>query len=121
MTLRFFAAIDPDELLEAVDRAVLPPAPMARAGPAPTALSNRVWVLPVAGLDELADAVGPDPRPFHGHLTLARARRPGALRDLPRPPVDVSWTVGHIVAMRSELLPSGAVHHELGRWSLPPG
>ena len=121
VTLRFFASIDPDELLDAVDGADLPPSPIATAGPAPTALSNRVWVLPIAGLDALANAVGPDTRPFHGHLTLARARRPGALRGLPNPPIEASWTVDHIVAMRSELLPSGAVHHELGRWSLPPG
>lgn len=116
--MRFLAAVDPGELLDILDRANLPPAPTATAGPAPTALSNRVWVLPVAGLDGLAQAVGSDTRPFRGHLTLARARRPGALRGLPAPPIAITWAVDHIVAMRSELRPTGAVHTELGRWNL---
>lgn len=130
MTVRFFAAVDPDLLTEALSPAHLPAA-TATAGPAPTALSNRVWVLPVSGLEPLARAVAqatahldPGPRDaggFRGHLTLARARRPGALRALAAPRIENTWPVDHIVAMSSELRPTGAVHHELGRWPLPAG
>lgn len=102
---------------------------LAEAGPAPTALSRHVWMLPVGGLDSLAGAVTgatsgleePEDRPFRGHLTLARARQPAALRDLPTPAVSVRWPVREMLAFRSELLPQGARHHVIGRWAVGPG
>ena len=130
VTLRFFADVDPPALTEALALTTLPKA-RAVAGPAPVSLSGRVWIIPVDGLADLARAVDRatrhlDPNPpehpsFRGHLTLARARRPGALQGLPRPPVQLTWTVDHVVAMRSELHQTGAVHHQLGEWSLPSG
>lgn len=170
VTLKFFPAVDPDALLAALDSwAATPPglpAAEAVAGPAPQAMSRRVWTVPVAGLDDLAAGVaaatahlpqasagddeasggsGADPeddegaegegvtgtrggpprptrslRPFRGHLTLARARYPSALRHLPRPDVAVRWQVPEIAAVRSELHAGGAHHEVLRRWPLPP-
>src|SRR4051794_16312682 len=75
ITLRFLGEVDgpPEDLLEPL--AALAPAPVT-FGPTTERLSGRVLVIPVHGLDDLATAVA-DPaqtRPFHGHLTLARAR-----------------------------------------------
>jgi 2'-5' RNA ligase len=173
VTLAFFASVEPAELTSVLDRAGpgLPAPIMARAGPRPSVLGGRVWMVPVAGLDGLAGAVaavtgdltgaaGPiggggrggatglggsieasgaigaggaieaggdggaggagGERPFRGHLTLARARHPEALRGLAPPPIHVEWTVSEVVAFRSELGPTGARHHPQGRWLLGP-
>lgn len=130
ITLKFFAAVDPDALVAALDSAwVGPPGfPPARAvaGPAPEAMSRQVWMVPVDGLDPLVAAVerataglAPPAARFRGHLTLARARRPPALRGLPRPGMSAEWTVSELVALRSELGPHRARHHVLGSWPLP--
>lgn len=132
VTLRFLGQVDPVQLCAAMDAladAGVGPV-VASAGPCPTALGSagRVWVLPVEGLGGLAEAVagltaGLAPRlgarAFRGHLTLARARRPEALRDLPAPPLEAEWLVQEVLAFSSQLLPSGAVHHRLGGWALP--
>jgi 2'-5' RNA ligase len=98
----------------------------ATAGPRPLALGS-VWVLPVAGLDHLAETVvdatrdlgqPPPGRPYRGHLTLARARRPGVLRGLPETAVAGVWTVADITLVRSHLGSSGARYDVIGRWPL---
>lgn len=129
VTLRFLGAVDPDDLVGALARLVWAEPVVARAGPAPCALSRQVWTLPVAGLEGLAGAVAsataslqdPEDRPFRGHLTLARARHPSALRGLPGPPLAERWPVREVVAFRSELAAGGARHHILGRWPVGPG
>lgn len=128
-TLRFLAAVDTDALVAALDDLRWPQQVVAEAGPAPVALTRYVWALPVGGLGPLAAAVAgatsqleaPEPRPFTGHLTLARARQPKALRGLPAPRIRLRWGVKEVVAFRSELLPHGARHHVLGRWPVGPG
>ncbi len=61
----------------------------AVVGPAVSRLGRSVLCLPVQGLDLLAHEVAelttgigrpPDPRPFNGHLTLARLGRRGSCR-----------------------------------------
>jgi len=129
VTLRFLAAVDPDALLSALSGVTWPEGVWAEAGPAPAALSRQIWVLPVRGIERLADAVlaatraldEPEHRVFRGHLTLARARHPRALADLPAPAVSARWPVREFVAVRSELLPRGAVHHVIGRFWVGPG
>lgn len=129
ITLRFFAAVDPEALSASLARLDWPAPVTAEAGPGPGVLARKVWVLPVHGLDRLAAAVGaataglggPDGRPFTGHLTLARARRPEALEGLPTPAVAARWTVEEVIAVRSELLPGGARHHLIGRWPAGDG
>jgi RNA 2',3'-cyclic 3'-phosphodiesterase len=86
VTLRFLGEAD-----VAAARAALAtldaPSATAELGPAVSRLGRSVVCLPVAGLDELAAAVRsatasvgepPDPRPFAGHITLARLRRRAA-------------------------------------------
>jgi 2'-5' RNA ligase len=127
VTLCFLGSVDPARLLACLP-ASFPGPVRAVAGPRPFALSRHVWVLPVAGLDPLAaavqsclsDLVAPPERPFHGHLTLARGRRPGALAGLPSTGVGYEWDVQSVVAFRSELHPQGARYHELGRWPVTP-
>jgi 2'-5' RNA ligase len=98
---------------------------VAVAGPRTQSLGGRVWVVPVAGLEVLAGAVrsatahldtSGDTRPFRGHLTLARARRPGGLKGLRAAPLSMEWEVGEIVAVESELRSTGAVHEVLAAW-----
>lgn len=115
VTLRFFGRADPDEATEAVRRVVHPPA-VAEMGPAVHRLGRNVLCVPVAGLDSLAAVVvaatadvgePPDPRPFAGHLTLARLRHRGAC-GLAGHPVAARWTVDAIALVRSTLDPGGA-------------
>jgi len=128
VTLRFYASVDPDGLVDALNAAQprLPSA-TATAGPQPALLGDRIWMVPIGGLETLADRVAaatshlapPEgPRPFSGHLTLARARHPADLRDLSTRPLGVEWTVREVVAFQSHLTSSGARHDPLGRWPL---
>src|SRR5205823_1803083 len=91
----------------------------ARAGPHPRSLGRGVLVLPVEGLDvlaaRLAAATGevgqpPPDRPFRAHITLARARRPGALAGVGELAGGVSgrWQVTEIALVQSELRHDGA-------------
>ena len=82
VTLRFLGECDPGAATTALDAAVLPAA-RARLGPAVDVMFDRVLVVPVAGVDELAAAVSaatadlgePPRRRFTGHLSLARIDR----------------------------------------------
>ena len=128
VTLQFFAAVDPTALVGALDGLpTLGLGPVAVAvGPRPVALSRQTWVLPVSGLERLAGAVasltaglGPvEDRPFRGHLTLARARRPGGLRGLPAPELSMEWVADEVVAFSSVLHSDGAEHRLIGRQAL---
>lgn len=134
VTVRFLGDV-PDESVGAVAGGLgemvgrLGPVPVrALAGPRPRGLGGRVWVLPVAGLDGLAAAVvtatsgvvpmEEPPRPFRGHLTLARTRRPGSLSGLPAPAVESRWDVRELTLVRSELRPTGARYEVVERWPL---
>lgn len=126
VTLQFLGTVDPSALVAALSHLIWGGAVMAEAGPAPTALSRHVWMVPVLGLSGLAGAVAaatataglaqPEERPFVGHLTLARARHPKALGGLPAPPLAFRWEVEEVLAFRSELLPGGARHQVIGRF-----
>lgn len=135
VTLRFLGRVDDDAVGHARSAlagvaAATARAPDAVAGPRPHRLGPSVWVLPVEGLAELAVAVGEatesigEPRadrPFHGHLTLARARQPAARRGLPTPELAASWAVSELTLVRSNLHPDGARYEVVGRWSLGAG
>jgi 2'-5' RNA ligase len=129
ITLRFLAAVDPDALVSALAGLSWTEPVDAVAGPGPVPLSRRVWMLPVAGLEGLAGAVTAvtaslaevEDRPFRGHLTLARAQDPRALRALPAPEVATRWAVQEVVAFHSELLRGGARHRVLGRFPVGSG
>jgi 2'-5' RNA ligase len=107
---------------------------VAITGSAPRLLGRGVWMLPVSGLESLAGVVGglldaadrsgdrwarpPDRLPFTGHLTLARARRPSALKGLPAPAISSSWPVREVTLVSSSLTPDGAKYTVLERWQL---
>lgn len=116
----------------------------ATLGPATRRLGPQVLCLPVGGLEPLAAAVRPElvelvgeqaqdrlldgrPRPFHGHLTLARARRG---RRIPRRLVDVPvaapWQVDHLSLVSSNRGEGGSryttvLEAPLGEAGLPEG
>jgi 2'-5' RNA ligase len=135
VTLRFFGRVDggfgvvSPQLAEVAGRWA-GGAVRAVAGPSTRRLGDAVWVLPVDGLAPLADAVAaataeigePVPsRPFRGHVTLGRARRPAGLRDLPGGAIEAAWDVEEITLVSSELHPAGARYSIVGRWRLAGG
>jgi 2'-5' RNA ligase len=96
-------------------------------GPACSLLGRNVLQVPVTGLEELAGAVvgatadlgrPPRPGPFHGHLTLARGRRPGDLRPLVGRPASSSWPVTGLTLVSSVAGPAGSRYEVIGRWDL---
>jgi 2'-5' RNA ligase len=130
VTLRFVgdvAAPEEEALRAAIGRvAAVEPAPEATAGPGLRPL-GPAWVLPVAGLGHLADAIGaatrhlgqpPPDRDYRGHLTLARARHRSLLRGLPDAAVAGVWTVTEVTLVRSHLGSGGARYDVIGRWPL---
>jgi 2'-5' RNA ligase len=90
VTLRFLGELpDPEEAIGALGSAGLErlEPPVVLLGPVTEVLGSHVLCLPARGLDEAAAVVAsttarigrpPERRPFHGHLTLARAVRGGA-------------------------------------------
>jgi 2'-5' RNA ligase len=116
VTLRFLGQVAGDDLdgvTDAFGRIDVSSAGLVTAelGPATACLGRGVLQVPVQGLDELARVtveatagVGqpPDDRPFHGHLTLARARgRKGDLRRLRGTPLTARWKVAELTLVAS--------------------
>jgi 2'-5' RNA ligase len=130
VTLRFLGPVDEGAASHALESAFFEPAVavVARAGPRPLCLSDRVWALPVGGLDALAGMVttvtsgllldARRTRSFRGHLTLARSRRPEGLQGLEGPDLSHEWPIGAVTLVRSELHPAGARYEVVGRWPL---
>jgi 2'-5' RNA ligase len=139
VTLRFLGSVpdgDVAAVVGALDAALSGPevtgsepaagSTVAVAGPAVGRFGDRVLHIPVTGLDVLAELVvaatgrygeAPDDRPFHGHLTLARARgRSLDLRALTGAPFDARWAVREVTLVRSTTAPTGARYEVLGRW-----
>lgn len=120
VTLRFLGRVeDPAPVAEALARAAASvPGPLtAVLGPATDRFGQRVLHVPVGGLEPLAAAVvaatsgygePPEDRPFHGHLTLARARDRVDLRPLCGVPISATWEVATVALVRSDLHPKGA-------------
>jgi 2'-5' RNA ligase len=119
VTLRFFGSVELEQAAEAF-RSVSSPATTAVLGPETGRFGKRVLHVPVSGLEGMAKAVvratkkvgkPPEPRPFHGHLTLARARdrRRGVdLRTLVGTPVSATWPVTEVCLVESHLSSKGA-------------
>lgn len=120
VTLRFLGTADVDDVTAALGtlEAV---AAEAVLGPRPGRLGHGVFMLPVAGLDVVAEHVRrctagvgepPDPRPFHGHLTLARLKGAAAC-GLTDAVVSARWPVRSVALVRSQLSPAGACYETL--------
>jgi 2'-5' RNA ligase len=134
VTLRFFgqvAAVDLGEVTGTFGRidAGSVGAVTAEMGPVTACFGRGILQVPVEGLDELARAtveatagVGqpPDGRPFHGHLTLARARgRGGDLRRLRGTSLAARWNVAELTLVASTPHPEGSRYEVVA--SLPLG
>lgn len=122
-TLRFLGEYDVDEATETL-ATVVADVTTAVMGPVTARFGQRILQVPVAGLDDVAEAVavafGPEERPFNGHLTLARAReRRGVdLRPLCGVPLAGEWPVDEITLVASQLNPKGARYEVVERFPL---
>ena len=124
VTLRFLGDADVDEVIDAIDQVALPRAG-ARVGPAIDVLAERSLVLPVAGVDDLADVVRAatrglgterDRRRFVGHLTVARlARRARPSRSAGQA-FDARFDVTEVALVSSTLTDAGAVYETVASW-----
>lgn len=117
VTLRFLGQAEEAPALAALGDVVAEGA-TAELGPRLARLGRDVVVVPVAGLDELAGAVRrasahvgrpPDPRPFAGHITIARLRRRGAC-GVAGAPIAGSFAVSEVALVRSTLRPEGPTY-----------
>lgn len=115
VTLRYIGQVEASAVIDELESAVLPTTD-ALLGPAVERLGGQV-VVPVDGVDTLAAAVrratAPvgdiDPRPFFGHLTIARTRR-GATSSVLGSLVSARFAVTRVALIESELRPTGAIY-----------
>ena len=123
ITLRFMGEARVDDVCDALAREVLP-ACRARLGPAVDVMHERALVVPVSGVDDLAQVVRdatahigePAPKRFVGHLTLARVKAnvpmPRALGAM----MSAEFEVQEIALVRSRLEPDGARYETIDTW-----
>lgn len=120
VTLRFIGDAPIEEVSEVLESAELPRA-RAELGPSVKRLGRGVVCVPVRGLDELASAVAgataafgqpPDPRPFNGHMTLARLRGRSSCALLAAP-VSATWELRDVELVDSTLTGTGPIHRVL--------
>ena len=128
VTLRFLGACDPESVFDAMDGVTFEPA-TARVGPGVDLLFDRMLVVPVDGVDDLAAAanrrtalIGEPPRKrFVGHLTIARVKphapMPKALGALVR----AAFEVTEVALVESRLHPDGARYETLETWPVRGG
>lgn len=121
ITLRFLGNADEGEAVAAFDDLGGHPEVIAELGPHISRLGRDVVCIPAGGLSSLAAHVARvtadvgepvDPRPFAGHLTLARIRGRGTC-GLAGERFEASFPVGELVLVRSTLGPTGARHEQL--------
>ncbi|MFW2383389.1 MAG: 2'-5' RNA ligase family protein, partial [Acidimicrobiales bacterium] len=94
-------------------------------GPAVASFGDRVVVIPASGLDTLASAVleatrdigSIDPRPFNGHLTLARTKN-GVACPLVGRRFIAEFTAVAIELVASDNDGAGSRHRRLATWPL---
>jgi len=133
VTLRFLGDVaheEVPELVRALERVALRHAPTrVELGPGLARLGRGQLVVPATGVDRLAADVvratghvglGPEDRPFHGHLTLARARRRAVIpEDLAGPELRAGWTAAAVHLVQSHLEPTGSRYVSLGEFRFP--
>jgi 2'-5' RNA ligase len=127
VTIRFLGNTEVDPVVASVDRVPLDLGPAAVAlGPRVSRLGRNVVCVPVSGLEALATTVAgatgdlgepPDPRPFRGHITLARLRRRAAC-GLTGTRFDATFVANQIDLVESVTRPTGAQHSIVRSWRL---
>ena len=130
VTLRFLGTADPAAVWAALCALAGPDGPRAAPaalGPRPGRLGRDALVVPVQGLEALAGAVRvatahlgvpPDPRPFLGHVTIARLRGAPACACTART-VEARWTVQEVALVRSTPGLTGPSYETLATLALP--
>jgi RNA 2',3'-cyclic 3'-phosphodiesterase len=117
VTLRFLGEAEVDHAAAALER-LRASATTVELGPSVSRLGRNVICLPASGLDDVAGAVRqvtegvgepPDPRPFSGHLTLARLKHRGACR-LAGTPFSASFVADGVELVRSRLSDVGPTY-----------
>jgi 2'-5' RNA ligase len=127
VTVRFFGEADIDDASQALESvaSTLPPADV-ELGPRVSRLGRNVVCLPAKGLDVLARAVSEttaaigepvDPRPFRGHLTLARLRQRAAC-GLAGRAFRARFVVDELHLVESVTRSEGAEHTRRQTWRL---
>lgn len=119
VTLRFLGDVTPDDVQQVRDRLDLAGLPAAEAvlGPQVERLGRGQLVIPVAGVDELAEVVRestcgiglPDQHRFFGHLTVARTKH-DARSALFGTPFHATMPIDEVALIESTLEPTGAVY-----------
>ena len=123
VTVRFLGTADLGGAVERLAAAELPTA-TAHYGPAIERLGPRLIVVPVTGLDALAEAVRrateglgrDDQRPFRGHVTIARTRARARSETLGLP-IEGEQPVTEVALVSSEPHRSGSVYTTLGTFA----
>jgi 2'-5' RNA ligase len=124
ITLRFLGDADIDEVIERLDEVLLPMA-TAVLGPAFDLRAERSIVLPVVGVDDLAEVVeravrgvgtANERRRFVGHLTLARlGKKARPDRSVGRL-FEASFEVDEIALIASTLTERGSIYETVESW-----
>jgi 2'-5' RNA ligase len=126
VTLRFLGSCDV-ALARAAFAAIDGSPAVAELGPVVSRLGRSVVVVPVRGLESLAAAVvratatiglPPDPRPFAGHVTIARLRHWPACR-VAGARVHATFAVREVHLVRSDLRADGARYETVAVTSVP--
>ena len=123
VTLRFLGEAEEASAVAAL-RPLRLPASTVALGPTVRRLGRGVAMIPVDGVDDLAEAVvmatghlgwPPPDRPFMGHLTVARLK--GELPHSYAPVIEASFPASEVTLVRVE--PSGA-YADVERFALEP-
>ena len=126
ITLRFLGEAHVDHVVETLDALTLPSA-HARLGPAVDVLAERALVVPVAGVDELAQVViaatreigERPPKRFVGHITLARVKARVPMPRVLGAMVGAEFDVTEVALVQSRLHPHGARYETVHTWPVP--
>lgn len=127
LTVRFLGEADVGEVsARLAEVAPLLTAATVRLGPHVSRLGRDVVCVPASGLDEIATGVvgataelgrPPDPRPFQGHVTLARLRHRAAC-GLAGAAFDATFEANAVWLVHSETRPEGALHTPIASFVL---
>ncbi len=125
ITLRFLGDAHPGDVIAALGDASLTSA-RAHLGPAVDVIAERALVVPVDGLDVLAEQVidrtkgigEPSRKRFIGHLTLARVKSHVPMPRLLGAMVSAEFDVDEVALVQSRRGPEGVQYETLLTWPL---
>lgn len=129
VTLRFLGDIPEDHLESLVQAlaAIRTESPIqAHIDTGSEILARNSLALRVTGLEQLAGTVHAavskyrqaDERPFKGHITIARSRKPKALRQIKLEVEPMSWPVTDFALVRSIITSTGALYDTIAAFEI---